>query len=219
MPRANGITRREILTALKRNGAMTAEELAKTLGISQVAVRQHLSALEAERMVAVSIERRGLGRPSHRYLLTPQGDETFPRYYDRLGCSLLEALSAWQGEEAVDQLLSRIREHDRAAIAARLKGKPLPVRVQELARTLDERGYMADACALGENTFVLRKRNCVICVVAREHPRACCYGETRLYADVLGAADVTLRKSIAQGDRICEFVITAPSQAPPAPAE
>src|SRR5438876_968476 len=101
MPRANGITRQEILTALKLDGCRTAEELAHALGISQVAVRQHLTSLEAEQSVVVEIERKGLGRPAHRYRLTPQGDEMFPRKYDALANSMLDELRAWQGDEAV----------------------------------------------------------------------------------------------------------------------
>src|SRR5258708_26012145 len=104
MPRANGITRQEILTSIKRNGAMTAEELSRELGISQVAVRQHLTSLEAENLIAITIERRGLGRPSHRYVLTLSGDESFPRQYDTVLNELLDELRAWQGQAVVDEL-------------------------------------------------------------------------------------------------------------------
>src|SRR5690242_18077679 len=113
MPRANGITRQEILTSIKRHGAMTAEELARELGISQVAVRQHLASLEAEAIISVSIDRRGLGRPSHRYTLTARGDEHFPRHYDMLANALLDELRVWQGEETVRELIARQRERAR----------------------------------------------------------------------------------------------------------
>jgi predicted ArsR family transcriptional regulator len=207
MPRANGITRQEILTSLKRLGAMTAEELHRELGISQVAVRQHLASLEAENIIAISVERRGLGRPSHRYMLTKQGDETFPRHYDTLANSLLDELRAWQGEETVVELLRRRRERLRTSLHPHLKDKPLPARIQELARILDESGYMTEAVQVGENSFAFCKRNCAVCAIARNHPDICCHGETAFLEELLGEVTVTREKSILDGDHHCEFRI------------
>lgn len=207
MPRANGITRQEILFSLKRNGTMTAEELHRELGISQVAVRQHLTSLEAEGMIEVRVERRGLGRPSHRYTLTRNGDETFPRHYDALANSLLEELRAWQGEEAVSQLTALRRERLKNALPPRLKDRALGARLQELARLLDEGGYMAETCQVGADVFVLRKHNCAVCAVARQHPEVCCQGETAFMEEFLGDVMVTREKSIPEGDSFCEFRI------------
>src|SRR5690349_12623551 len=123
MSRANGITRQEILTCLKIHGSMTAEELAQELGISQVAVRQHLTSLEAEDPIDIQIERKGLGRPAHRYFLTARGDETFPRHYDSLANGLLDELRAWQGETAVTELVQRKRARLIKDWLPRLEGK------------------------------------------------------------------------------------------------
>src|SRR5687767_10368667 len=102
MHKANGITRSQILTSIKVNGSMTADSLAQELGISPVAVRQHLAGLEAEGYILTSVERRGLGRPVHRYSITSEGDETFPRAYDRVANELLDELRLTGGEAAVD---------------------------------------------------------------------------------------------------------------------
>lgn len=214
MPRANGITRQEILTSLKVEGSRTADELARTLGISQVAVRQHLSSLEAEQSVAVEIERKGLGRPAHRYRLTAQGDETFPRTYDGLANSMLDELRAWQGDEAVSELVVRQRERIRLEWQARLSGKKAPDRVTELARLLTELGYMAEARESTPGSFTLIKKNCPLCVVARNHPETCCKTSAAFYEQLLGDMRVERQETILDGCRNCAFTLRQSSESP-----
>ena len=50
MPRANGITRQEILTSIKCRGAMTAEELSKELLISPRGLRIVMHVAEVDRL-------------------------------------------------------------------------------------------------------------------------------------------------------------------------
>ena len=207
MPRANGITRQEILTSLKVEGSRTADELARTLGISQVAVRQHLSSLEAEQSVAVEIERKGLGRPAHRYRLTPLGDETFPRKYDTLANSMLDELRAWQGDEAISELVGRQRERIRRDWQSRLSGKQTHERISELARLLTELGYMAEAREVSPGFYMLVKRNCPLCAVARNHPETCCKTSAAFYEQLLGDLVVERSETILEGSRNCAFTL------------
>ena len=207
MPRANGITRQEIMTCLKKNGAMTADELSQSLGISQVAVRQHIASLEAEGVVTITVERKGLGRPSHRYLLTVAGDETFPRKYAEFAQSLLSELSDWQGGEAVSELLTRCQDRQTRELAPRLGDKTLAGRVKELARIENEQGFMTEAIAGAPGRFQLVKRNCTICSLAQKSPEICCQGKLDHYKSVLGDVNVTQTSSIAEGDLHCSFEI------------
>lgn len=208
MPRANGITRQEILTSIKRNGAMTAEELARELGISQVAVRQHLSALEAEAIIAVMMERRGLGRPAHRYMLTTQGDEMFPRQYATLTNTLLDDLRAWQGEEMLHQLFTRRRERMQTQLQPAMEDKPLSARMQMLARILNEQGFMARVIEENDGDFRLIKNNCAFYSVACKHPSVCCAGDLEFYEALLGNnVEIHSEKEILNGDHACIFRI------------
>ncbi|HZO87686.1 MAG TPA: helix-turn-helix domain-containing protein [Chthonomonadaceae bacterium] len=208
MPKTNGITRREILTSIKHHGAMTAEELAQELGISQVAVRQHLSALEAEAVIAVSIERRGLGRPSHRYALTTHGDELFPRHYEALANSILNELGDWQGEEAVQQLFARQSERLRLALTPRLQGKSLAAKVNALANFQDESGFMSKVVQEDGATFRIVQYNCPFRAVAKNYPGACCAGKDALFRELLGDVEVEQEKNILAGDACCTFRIS-----------
>jgi predicted ArsR family transcriptional regulator len=176
------------------------------LNISPVAVRQHLSSLEAEGMLMVHVERRSKGRPSHRYALTARGDETFPRCYDVVANILLEELRTWQGEEAVNHLFERQRERMTALIQTRLGERSLPARLHELARIHSENGFMAEACE-EDDSFLLIKRNCALRSIARQHPMVCCQGEEGMMRHLLGAKEVVHEKSIVEGEHYCQFRI------------
>lgn len=211
MPKTNGYTRREILTAIKVHGSMTADALGKELGISPVAVRQHLAALDAEGMVVTSIERRAVGRPVHRYAVTTRGDETFERRYDALANALLDELRYSQGDEAVEELCARRRARLAASHQLRMEGKSIEERIHELARIQSEEGYMASVEPV-EGGYLLVEHNCAVCQVARRH-RAVCNQEIALFRQLLGPrARVERLTIIADGDPACTYQITPEAQ-------
>ncbi len=57
-------TRRAIVQLLKQEGRLDAETLAVRLGITAMAVRQHLYALQDEQLVTYQEESRPMGRPA-----------------------------------------------------------------------------------------------------------------------------------------------------------
>jgi predicted ArsR family transcriptional regulator len=198
------------MSAIKLNGSMTAETLGKELGISPVAVRQHLTALEAEGHIVTSVERRGLGRPVHKYTLTLQGDETFPRAYDALANALLEELRFSQGDEAVDTLFAQRRERQLATHRIRMEGKSLAGRVAELAKIQSEGGYMALSYEADEG-FLLTEHNCAVCQIARHYPAAC-HNEIVLFQELLGEeAAIERTQHLMAGDHACTYWIRAKS--------
>lgn len=207
MPKVNGLTRQQILMCIKQDGTLTADQLSQQLEISPVAVRQHLSALEAEGYICVRVERKGLGRPSHRYCLTDIGDETFPRAYDRFAEMLLDELGMWQGSDMVSELMRRQHERQISALLPRIAGKPLAAGLQEITRIYSERGYMAESKEVAPNEHLLWKRNCAICSLARQMPELCCGSEEKFLSELLDAAEVNLEKSFAAGDHYCQFRI------------
>lgn len=62
--------RRQILTALKKQGSLSVDDLSRCLGITPMGIRQHLAVLERDNLVMISSVRRGMGRPSYLYRLT-----------------------------------------------------------------------------------------------------------------------------------------------------
>jgi predicted ArsR family transcriptional regulator len=204
--REQGETRQQILHLLRRSGQMTAAELSDALGIGAVGVRQHLALLERDGLVLAAGVRRGIGRPSHLYTLTPNAEALFPKRYDRLALDALAFVSAEGGPEAVDRLFSARRQHLRAQYAPRLEGKSHAEQVAELAAILTEQGYMCEWEQLPDGGFALVEHNCPVDCAAREHPQACAH-ELRLYEDLL-ALDIVREETIAEGGSCCRYRIS-----------
>jgi predicted ArsR family transcriptional regulator len=94
----------------------------------------------------------------------------------------------------------------------RLKEKPFPVRLQELARFQSEQGYMAEITHDDSGIVWLVKYNCAICVAARQHPSACCAGDLPMLKELLGEVEIVQEEAILDGDHTCTFRIHDCSQ-------
>jgi predicted ArsR family transcriptional regulator len=82
------------VASLLRSGNLTVEDLARRLSLTDNAVRAHLSALERDGLVAQGESRRGGGKPSFTYGLTPEAERLFPKPYGLLLTQLLDVLSS-----------------------------------------------------------------------------------------------------------------------------
>ena len=203
--REQGETREQILALLRRRGPMTAAELSQALGIGAVGVRQHLALLDRDSLVRASGVRRGVGRPSHLYTLTPEAEALFPKRYDRLVMDALAFVEAQGGAEAIDQLFSMRRRQLTEQYAPRIAGKRRAEQVAELAAILTEQGYMCEYEQLPDGGFALIEHNCPVDCVARDYHQACEH-ELKLYEDVLGLPLVR-EETISQGGSCCRYRI------------
>jgi DeoR family suf operon transcriptional repressor len=205
------VTRRAILLALKKRGEARAEELADIVGVTVSAIRQHLAGLTASALVDHREAKSGPGRPKHVYFLTPTAEALFPKTYSDLTNELLDYV-----EEADPELLAAIFERRRmrrlSAARRRLEGKPFAEQVAELARILDEDGYLADFEAQPDGTYRVIEHNCAILGVATRHTRACS-SEIAFLREALPAADVRRVAHMISGAHRCEYVI-APRPVP-----
>src|SRR5215469_12238487 len=73
-----------VLYQLKTRGPQTAAQVAKRLGVTPMAVRQHLYRLAAAGEVAFSDERRQVGRPARVWRLTEAAASRFPNSHGDL---------------------------------------------------------------------------------------------------------------------------------------
>lgn len=206
MENAQNATRREILVLLKQSGGMTVEQLSQALGISAMGVRQHLSILERDGLVEMIKKRGGMGRPAHIYFLTTRGDEAaFPRHYDALAMTILEAISEIAGEDKVDAVFKQRQEWTEERLAPRMAGKPVAERVNELSQIQQENGYMTEAGERPEGGHYLIEHNCTIAQISRKYPIACRL-ELELFRKLLGTG-VERTQCIAEGGTRCTYLI------------
>ncbi len=193
---------------LKRGeGGMTVAQIAEPLAITPVAVRRHLSTLEAEGLVKVVVKRLPVGRPAYLYTLTESADGLFPQGYSQLLLDILEELALLDGEEKVELLFQRRKERLKAAYAHRLEGKDLAGKVAELTHLFAEVGHMPAYQALEDGSFVLREHNCPIAQVAKRF-KVICEWERVLLEELLGTK-VERMTHIPGGDSFCSYHLSA----------
>lgn len=208
--------RRAALFAVRRHGEVTVDELADDLDMTVSGARQHLQALTEAGLVSTRELPRGdgeRGRPRLAHQVTELADALFPKAYGALTTELLGYLDE-EAPGAVDRLFARRRDERIAAATARLDGRPsLGAKVEELARILDEDGYLATSEQLGPDRYVVIEHNCAIADVARAHGQACS-SEIDFIRAVLPGTVVTRTRHMVAGDHHCAYEIEATATPP-----
>jgi DeoR family suf operon transcriptional repressor len=196
--------RRSLVTAIKHEGEIRAEDLAAALGITPSAVRQHLSALERDGLVTHREVRQGPGRPKHLFRLTSRADALFPRAYGELADELLGYLGEDE-PDAVERAFERRRARRVRNARARLERcSDLAGRVVELGRILDEDGYVAEVVDDPEGGWRIIERNCAIFTVAQRYGAAC-GTELEFIREVLPDAEVERISHMVAGAHNCAY--------------
>jgi predicted ArsR family transcriptional regulator len=205
-PHPDARRRRQIIDHLKLTDGLDAASLAQLLGISAMAVRQHLYALQAEGLVTHQPEPRPVGRPAKRWHLTDGAQAFFPDGHQDLALGLLAALRDVFGAGGVEKLLEARTAEQIAAYRKRLThATSLKGRLSALAQARSEEGYMAEVRRDGANDYLLIENHCPVCSAAR----ACqglCASELQVFQSVLGPdVEVAREDHILAGARRCAY--------------
>lgn len=185
---------------------MTAAALARRLGMSAVAARQHLDPLEAEGLAAFDARPKGVGRPAREWRLTEKAAALFPDSHGELAVAMLGSMRQAFGEEGLARLVSLRTKAQVCAYRERVSPRaPLHRKVAALAAIRREEGYMAEWSRDGKG-FLLVENHCPICAAARTC-QGLCTGELELFRRVLGAR-VERTEHILAGARRCTYRIS-----------
>jgi DeoR family suf operon transcriptional repressor len=198
-------TRRTMLEALKKQGELSVEELADELQVTPSAVRQQLAGMKADGLVGYRERKGGPGRPRHLYRLTEAAETLFPKTYSELTNELLDYVGD-ADPALVDQLFQRRRQRRAEGARIRLAGKPFGERVAELARVLDEDGYLADFEQVDEGTWRIVEHNCAILGVATRYGQACS-SEIGFLRDVMPDAQIERVAHLIGGAHQCAYEV------------
>ena len=199
-------TRRELVSLLKKQGAVEADGLATALGLSTSAVRQQLTALQRDGLVTFDEVKHGVGRPRHRYRLTAAGDSLFPRAYSELTNELLDYVGD-SDPQLVETIFARRRQRRIDNALARLAGRSFEDKLAELARILDDDGYLAEMVPVGDGTFRIVEHNCAILGIALRYGQAC-GSELEFIRAVLPHATVERTSHMVTGAFNCSYLVT-----------
>src|SRR5437016_8182950 len=137
--------RAAVLEEVKRGGPVTAEALALQLGITSMAVRQHLERLERSGLVHHEICGGARGRPSKLWRATRKAEAYFPDAHSALATDLIAQVRRAFGEEGLERLVALRTAEQQRAYSPRVTAKnTVKARLEALARIRSEEGYMAE---------------------------------------------------------------------------
>jgi predicted ArsR family transcriptional regulator len=187
-------------------GPIDSAQLAKRLGLTTMAVRQHLYALQREGLVRHEERRVPIGRPTKFWSLTREADRLFPEAYAELSVALIDSVKDAFGEEGLERVLTSRCARQRTDYGKRIRPEDsLQKKLQELAKVRTEEGYMADIRREEDGSYLLVENHCPICAAAN----ACqgfCSTELELFRSVLGPGVAVERaEHIIRGDQRCVY--------------
>ena len=201
-------SRQTILRLLKQQGPSDSEALAAQLGISAMAVRQHLYALQAQKLVTYQEEQRPIGRPAKMWGLTPAAESHFPDAHAGLTVNLLNAVEQTFGEQGVKRVVLQSTHQQIESYRSRIPaGASLQIRLKTLISLRNEEGYMAEVQRQSDGSFFLIENHCPICAAANVCPMLC-DSELEVFRAILGDDGVIERtEHMLAGARRCVYRI------------
>lgn len=171
--------------SLLRRSAQTVDDLASALGLTDNAVRSHLSALERDGIVRAEGVRRaaGAGKPPTVYELQPDADVMLSRAYAPALRALTDALMTELPADRAEAILRRVG-HDLADQAGGRAPGDRKARVRAAAAVLQKLGAETDVIETEEGLRI-QGAGCPLSSAVSAQPCVCLAVET-LVSDVSG---------------------------------
>jgi DeoR family transcriptional regulator, suf operon transcriptional repressor len=190
-------TSRGRIVTLLRTGGLTADDMARKLGLTQSAVRIHINAMERDGLVRRVGKRAGTTRPSHIFELTPEVEQLLSTAYVPLLTQLVDVFAQALPADQIEGLLRQTgiglaREltrgrRPRGGLAARASGVSDLLNTQLGATTRVE----------SNGTIVIRGSGCPLAALTGKHPGVCLAMES-FVAEIVG---VPVRECCDRGGR------------------
>ena len=197
-----------ILFLLKTRGPQTTQFLADDLGVTSMGARKQLQSLQEKGLIEFDDRSEGIGRPSRYWLLTDAGHARFPDRHADLNVQLIVQVKSLFGDDGLQRLIEGREQQARGSYQQRLaSAADLPAKIEALASVRREEGYMAEAAAQADGSWLLLENHCPICAAARECQQFC-RSELALFQEVLGPrVRVAREEHILSGARRCAYRI------------
>ncbi len=158
------------LVALLRRSSLTVDEMARALDITDNAVRAQLAALERDGLVRQHGLRRGAGKPSYSYALTPDFEPALSRAYIPFLVRLLRQLAGRMSEEQLTELLRELGRQWAGELHP--PGGDERSRLGAASALLNELGGITEV-EERDGQLTIRGHSCPLAVLVQENPRTC----------------------------------------------
>lgn len=200
-------TTRGRIVALLRRATLTVDQIASALGLTDNAVRSHLTSLERDGLIEQSVARRGgVGKPAYEYRISADAEPLFSQAYLPILVQLLDVLHERLPHAELESVM-----HDVGARLATAQGTAageLEERVERAATLLDALGGVTEVQRSDGGALAIRGFSCPLGAAVQGHPEVCSAVETML-SEVIG---VPVRECCERGDRPrCCFEVTGQS--------
>lgn len=144
--------------------------MARALGVTDNAVRAQLSSMERDGLVRQHGLRRGAGKPSYSYALTPDFEPALSRAYIPFLVRLLRQLAGRMSEE---QLTALLRE-----LGRQWAGELPPAGGNDRSRLVAASALLNELGGITEveerdGQLTIRGQSCPLAVLVQENPRTC----------------------------------------------
>jgi predicted ArsR family transcriptional regulator len=177
-------TRGKILDLL-RTKEQTVNELAAALGLTDNAVRAHLSSLERDGLAHQSGSQPGFRKPHATYALTPEAEQIFPKSYGVLLDLLLIVISRQLSPKELRAAMRAVGKRVADNHLLEVKGKSRNERIEAALRILRDLGGSA-TFEKSDGKHFIRGNGCPLAAATSRHPEACLIAET-LLSEIIGA--------------------------------
>jgi len=198
-------TTRGQIVALLRRGTQTVDELRKALGLTDNAIRSHLSSLERDELIKQQGVRRGpgAGKPAVVYEINPDAEVMLSRAYAPLLAALLDELAATRSQQEADSLMEAAGRRLGSALP-RSSQESAEIRVANAVSVLNSLGGDAQV-ERTDDRLIIRGCGCPLSAVTGRRPEVC-KAVQALVAEIVGAP---VTECCDRGDRPqCHFEIS-----------
>jgi predicted ArsR family transcriptional regulator len=198
-----------VLSLIKREGPVSADSLAERLGLTAMAVRQHLAALADERLAEFIEQARPRGRPVQLWSVTANANPWFADSHSALASDLILQMKKAFGDEGLDRILKlRTAEQEKTYRAQTDQKQSLKAKLEALAKIRSAEGYMAEVRKDENGDLLFVENHCPVCAAARLCT-GLCREELALFHRVLGK-DVHVERlsHIVAGAGRCAYRVT-----------
>jgi predicted ArsR family transcriptional regulator len=197
-----GTTRGQIMVLLRR-ARRTVDDLAGALGLTNNAVRAHLTSLERDGLIQQHGLRRGERRPSLVYELTPQAEQLFPKAHEpvlsRLVTVLRERLAPTDADAALREVGKRMAAEYPQPTGETVAG------LESAARVLSTLGGLAEVETLPDGRLALRGFSCPLISSSAAQNDLCTVAESLVSALSGVAVEQQCERTASQAPH-CLFV-------------
>ncbi len=203
-------TRDRVLTAVLKQGPVSAAQLGTLLGLTPAAVRRHLDTLTREGLIEIKLisnAKSGAGRPARRYVVSRRGQTEIGDDYLEIATLALNQIADARGEEGVVEFAQRRFATMEAKYQPLVDaaGHDVAARSKALADALNADRFVATSNSLNAGSAMAAEQlchgHCPIQELATSFPEFC-DAETQVFSRLIGV-DVRRLSTMASGGHVC----------------